>query len=1091
MRINHSLFQIGYLNEKSRGNVDIEMYNDSFGELQNIFPKVTGGLFKRTGTRCVDVLTGNNVGAPYNLHVRSFPFFLGEQRINVLFFLRRNAPYAYISAKFFTIDGSIKVQNQDFVADIIRIRGTDKQISDLLTNMVVFQGAQTLFITFGADNLPDDFAAEDDIGHFITIKKNSDDNIPYAVSPLRYSFVPFGEAMPYALRPTDAKNVENGTCEIRLYGNKSSYKITESDNQKYEVEVTYVYLSNAEATRLSQSLPGKLVMLSYDGGENKPTESWCLTVTSASSEMQSPGNYYLKLQCTVLPDLCPKAAKGGVQPLPTYIEPTALEGEANTNNILVFRWNCSLITANDSPIQKITDANPTNFEMHDNRLFVSGSKQAPTFIWGSSRSKNDWFDFTPGVNSGDGIREKLTIRYSENVHWIIDGPDLFLGTKEGIYAIRSTDHDAISPVNFRSERISPIAASKIKPVLGQSGVFFVDASQRSLYEIIKDQNGEYDTNEISLLSDDLMQKKIIKLAYANSPNKLLFVLLDDGTFCTLSYLKTNGMFPWAYHNLGGNCVIMDLHVAPDSEGDIVWFTTKRLINGTEKICIEYLKDKRKLDENYYVDFGKEFELTFNVIAAANRDQLKISSNQNIFSFLLDQDHRKVIFHALPENDPQDPNDRAHLVSGPLALDYMLLQQIDPNQYVVKDRWQNNCIAMEISGNTHSFRCDVNLFVETTVQQWIIEDNHLLLKNLTKPPNNVEIEVKFIDTHLKDHNGVYIDYNAQPGEIWSVDENNDPTYSAKPFYLQQVGNTNDYLVFLDDEFTDQLTLMPESMVNPNATLFIFASVPLITIPTGAYRETQLMLQNNISLDQIPLTTLYSSRVKINKIVNVPLENLHLLAYASTQNTNILKIAQIIEDDYGNPRAIPLDLNAEISRNFITFNCTLIQFFGKITGLQYLAGETVSINTNGNTSLLNTVVPENGEISFQNPVYYAAIGYNINSRLRKLPPAFQSPYLGTTVGIAQHQRNALLLLYKSLGGKFGSNEKHLLPIQYRRLDNGTIINNPEKPFSGYVTLTLDSVAVTESTLHLEHSEPTPFNVLSITSDVNVSDGAPETS
>jgi hypothetical protein len=1095
MRTNHSLFQIGYLNEKSRGNVDIDMYNDSCGELENMYSKVTGGIFKRVGTHMVGIVSGNNLAPPYNLVCRSFPFYLRENRLSVQCYPRRDDTYAYISAKFYDINGALKSDGSDIVLNIIRVTASDKDISTLLGNMIVFQGSQSLFITFSTENITSELISPDDIGHFIVIKENKNalpNQNPFMVSTLRYSFAPFGESMPYALRPVDAKNVENGTFAMRLYGNKSSYKITgPNDSQKYKVEVTYVYLSQSESNRVAKDIKGKLIMLSYDGGSDKPTESWCVIVTDASSQQSSESNYYVQLQCTVIPDFCPKAAKGGVQALPLYVETTSLEGDATTNNILVFRWNSSLVWATDAAIHKIDSANPTIYEMHDNRLFVAGSPNAPTFIYGSSRSKNDWFDFTPGVNVGDGIRQKLSIRYSESIDWAISGAELFLGSKEGIYSIHAGKYDdeSISVFNFKSSRISPVSSSKVKPILGPNSVFFVDSSRRSIYEIIKDQNGEYDTNEISMLSDDLMQKKIVKLAYCNSPNKLLFSLLDDGSFCTLSYLKMNGVFSWSHHTLGGNCLIIDMHVTSDSDGDIVWFTTKRVLNGQEKVCLEYIKDQRNLDENYYVDFGKEFQIKRNIENVSVRDNFKIHSSKDLYSFLLDHEHHKFILYTLAK--PADQKDRRHFVSGPFALDYVELEQTEANIYEVKDRWGNSCVCMEISPKLSNFSVDANVFVRLSLNKIDIDANRNVILRGVNSKVELSPNIKFIDTHANYNNGISIDFNSQRSEIWSVDVSDNPAYVSKNFYMRKMGDTTDYEVFTDTYYTTNLKLDANASINDQGSVFVFGTVANIKVPAvGTYAEIKITLDAPVDLSKIKSSDIYSSKAHINKIGSLDVDHLDLRVYYDINSSNILKVVQQRLDEYGNVRIISLDLGSKISKTFRTYGSELQKYFNSISGLGFLARENVALNINGNTSD-NINVPDNGIIDFNTSVKYVSIGYNYKSSLKKLSSVFQSPYVGTTVGLTQHQKNIIVMLYKSLGGKYGSSfrEDKLMRISYRRSDNGTIINNPERPFTGYVNLTMDNLQITESVICLSHDEPTPFNVLSITGDINVSDGAPE--
>jgi hypothetical protein len=164
-----------------------------------------------------------------------------------------------------------------------------------------------------------------------------------------------------------------------------------------------------------------------------------------------------------------------------------------------------------------------------------------------------------------------------------------------------------------------------------------------------------------------------------------------------------------------------------------------------------------------------------------------------------------------------------------------------------------------------------------------------------------------------------------------------------------------------------------------------------------------------------------------------------------------------------------------------------------GLSHLINQVVSLNINGNSAKKDVLI-SGDELDFRsiegidhNEIYSSIVGYTYKVKGQTVPFITQSPIVGSTLGLSQHQKAAYLMLYRSLSGSYGSDSSMLFPIEYRRADNGELINNPEEPFTGTVRLTIPNSDINKSSIYWEQEDTTPFNVICITPDVNVSDEA----
>ncbi|MDR0556225.1 MAG: hypothetical protein LBG20_04475, partial [Holosporaceae bacterium] len=888
IRANLSTFYLGYLNERSRGNVDMEQYNFSLSQLHNMYQKVTGGLFKRLGTHAIAAVQPE---VYYPEYQKTFPYTVGNKKFLCLLYVRTNSHQKeFFSIKFYTMNGVLTDNNgQEIVLDVLEIPH-NLDIKSTFNNISTFQAASTLFVV----SPPNDVETWPQLS---SIKPKEDDNVnPFEIKPVDFSFLPLGPQFPYALQPArDGGKVQDGNFFLEAYSNKSSFSITtDTEDQKSTITFTYVYLTETEAKDFASQFLNRLVMLSYSAkNDDEPDLTWCVKVTDTTLVAVDEQSYYVKLNCTALPDLCPQAAEGGVQPLPTYVENAAAK-DPSQNRILVTRWYSSICI-----LDHASKGMPTMFELHDNRLFASGSAEAPAYLWGSSRSKNDWFDFSTGPKPGDSVREKLSLKWAEHINWMISGSNLFIGTDEGIFMVGSGpfNDETITPANFYFKNIGRTCACSVLPAAGPDNVFFVDSSERSLCEIAFTSDNQYKINELSMLSDDLMQNKIIKIAYVHSPNKLIFCLLEDGTLCSMSCLKNNNIFSWASHSIGGVGRIVDIHSTPDVNGDILWLTTRRHLEDLEKevLCLEYIKDQRNPEENFYVDFGREYEIlrTINTMSANLPWMLTSSIRLSTDSAI----------NCICMLDPE----REHFVSGVFALDHCSLEYVKEENnlfyYEVKDRWGTrvNDINDMLENNTYE---DVQMFVEAKLKRIVVDPHtqEVVVEIEATDPNFTGVAL-FTDTFLVTHDYFFVDYNSQPSEKMSMEDGR-PTYVNAAYYLEPV-EPSKYKVYTDSDRSKPLRLAEKQTTYGRGKIFIqlpqSATLNVLGAPyPKSSSDASIMTNENMRLDYLA-DSLHITWFRLDKFPLLPdLANKKYAAFSKWSIINIVYICEIKKDAYGHDR-----------------------------------------------------------------------------------------------------------------------------------------------------------------------------------------------
>ncbi|MBK3051938.1 hypothetical protein FKK29_30330, partial [Klebsiella pneumoniae] len=92
----------------------------------------------------------------------------------------------------------------------------------------------------------------------------------------------------------------------------------------------------------------------------------------------------------------------------------------------------------------------------------------------------------------------------------------------------------------------------------------------------------------SILAPHIFTSEIIALAYQQEPNRILWVLLEEGKLLGLTYDAEQNITGWHEHETGGT--VESIKVIPDIDGgrDELWMVVRRTINGATVRYLEYM-----------------------------------------------------------------------------------------------------------------------------------------------------------------------------------------------------------------------------------------------------------------------------------------------------------------------------------------------------------------------------------------------------------------------------------------------------------------------------------------------------------------------
>ena len=152
----------------------------------------------------------------------------------------------------------------------------------------------------------------------------------------------------------------------------------------------------------------------------------------------------------------------------------------------------------------------------------------------------------------------------------------------------------------------------------------------------------------------------------------------------------------------------------------------------------------------------------------------------------------------------------------------------------------------------------------------------------------------------------------------------------------------------------------------------------------------------------------------------------------------------------------------------------------TGLEHLAGQTVSVFADGGTHE-DVVVDSDGQIVLNNLAHKGVAGLGYTSTIKSLPIRVLQ-YFTETRGKAKALYAAELRLWKSLGGEIDFGDR-VVDIEYR--DNEGALGKAPDLFTGLVEMAPSSAYDSEARVNIVNSEPVPFNLLSVVYELDIND------
>lgn len=241
----------------------------------------------------------------------------------------------------------------------------------------------------------------------------------------------------------------------------------------------------------------------------------------------------------------------------------------------------------------------------DQRLAFGGTVNNPQAVFLSQSASYENFGYSRPRKASDGFEFRIRTRKIAEVRALLATRGLLMLTSSSEWVVSNGSDAGPLPNEIVSKNQGYRGGALVQPVVVGNTVLFAQA----LGAVIRDFSYEFAEDsfvgkDLTIMARHLFEYKMIRAwAYAQYPYSMIWVVLNDGSCATLTYLKEHDVWGWTRHTTDG--VFDDVAVVAEDGEDVPYFIIKRTISGVSKRYVERLNSRSftTITNAFFVDSG--------------------------------------------------------------------------------------------------------------------------------------------------------------------------------------------------------------------------------------------------------------------------------------------------------------------------------------------------------------------------------------------------------------------------------------------------------------------------------------------------------
>lgn len=244
----------------------------------------------------------------------------------------------------------------------------------------------------------------------------------------------------------------------------------------------------------------------------------------------------------------------------------------------------------------------------EQRLGFASTINEPQAVWLSQSANYENFGFSSPAKASDAVTFRIRARQVNEIRSMLPLRGLMLLTSGAEWVVSGgSQSDAITPSSVKIDNQGYRGAAKVQPIVVGNTVLF--AQNRG--GVVRDFSYEFAQDsfvgkDLTILARHLFEDRNIKAwAYAQAPYSIAWVVLDDGSLVSLTYMKEHEVWAWTHHESAAGAFFEDVTVIAEGNEDVPYFIVRRTIDGNQVRYIERLHTRvmTGVEDAFFVDSG--------------------------------------------------------------------------------------------------------------------------------------------------------------------------------------------------------------------------------------------------------------------------------------------------------------------------------------------------------------------------------------------------------------------------------------------------------------------------------------------------------
>jgi hypothetical protein len=247
---------------------------------------------------------------------------------------------------------------------------------------------------------------------------------------------------------------------------------------------------------------------------------------------------------------------------------------------------------------------PSVVHFFQQRKWMAATRDDPFTFWGSRIGDFENLNKSRPIKDNDAVEYSIASGRIDAIKWIETFNGLLIGTEGAEYLVTGSSSEALTPVSVSIEDQSRWGSSGLRPLVIGDSLVTVQRQGTKVRDLFYSfENNKFKGNELSVLAEHIFDgRKITSWAFQETPDPVVWVMLDDGTLLSMTYLKEHQVFAWAKHPTISEGGVKALAVVRRQDEDILYLAVERK---SGEIAVERLESKWRvadgIEDAFFLD----------------------------------------------------------------------------------------------------------------------------------------------------------------------------------------------------------------------------------------------------------------------------------------------------------------------------------------------------------------------------------------------------------------------------------------------------------------------------------------------------------